>query len=318
MLITDSPVALPILNNTLLYHLIRHRTELLVGFLEKKEKERIRLGTLVYQHRCWVIGTWILVVAEAVLLLMFPLFIGMAVDDLLSEKFQGLVALGGFGFATVTVGSARRFYDTRVYSKIYACVSKAIVAQEHNRNSDISTISARTNMATELVDFMENLFPEIIQSLIGLGGALILIYFLQVNSFVACLIATLVIVAIYLGTSRLTFRLNQGANDEFEKRVEVIKRNTPAEISKHFRKVIRWNIRLSDLETWTFSASWIVLIAVLLYSIWATVIDGVTTHGNVLAILMYVFNYIESVIVLPLFYQQAVRVNEIATRLNAR
>lgn len=282
----------------------------------RSSSRSLKLSTLFFRYRAWVIGTWLLVIAEAALALMFPLFIGIAIDGLLNEKLYGLYWLGAIGVATVFTGAARRFYDTRIYSKIYAKVSAEIVAQEHDRHSDVSAITARTNMATEFVEFLENSFPEIINSAIALIGTLVMIYFLQLKSFFACLVATAVIVLIYAATSWRTFRLNKGANDEFERRVDVVKNNDPKEISSHFQKVIRWNIRLSDLETFTFSASWIVMIVVLLFSVWATVQDGVTSQGKVLAILMYVFGYIESVIVMPLFYQQIVRLREIAIRLN--
>jgi len=189
------------------------------------------------------------------------------------------------------------------------------VAREHERGTDVSAITARTNMATEFVEFLENSFPEIINSLIGLFGTLALIFFLQIHSFYACLLATFAIVIIYFLTSDYTLYLNKQVNDESERRVDVIRRNDKKEITSHFQQVIRWNIRLSDLETYTFSASWIVLIAVLLFSVWSTVQSGVASHGKVLSILMYVFSYIESVIVMPLFYQQFVRLREIAARL---
>lgn len=46
-----------------------------------------------------------------------------------------------------------------------------------------------------------------------------------------------------------------------------------------------------------------------------TIRSGIITYGQGLAILMYVFGYIESVIALPLFYQQFIRLQEIPSRL---
>ena len=275
----------------------------------------VSLGRLFASHRWRILLTWGLVLLEAAAMLMFPLVMGIAIDGMLQQRYFGLCLLGGLGAVAVLVGALRRFYDTRVYSKIYARVAEQIVAQEHHRQTEVSAIAARTNMATEFVEFLENSLPEIINAVIGLVGALLMIYFLQFDSFFACLAATVVIVIIYAATSGRTLRLNQGANDESERSVDVIGRNDRQEVSSHFRQVMRWNIRLSDLETATFSLSWIVMIAVVLYSIWATVDSGITAQGKVLAIVMYVFSYIESVIVMPLFYQQAVRLREIAVRL---
>ena len=213
----------------------------------------VSLRRLFASHRWRILLTWGLVLLEAAAMLMFPLVMGIAIDGMLQQRYFGLGLLGGLGAFAVLVGALRRFYDTRVYSKIYARVAEQIVAHEHRRKTEVSAITPRTNMATEFVEFLENSLPEIINCVIGLVGALLMISFLQLDSFFACLAATVVIVIIYAATSGRTLRLNQGANDESERRVDVIGRNDRQEVSGHFRQMMRWNIRLSGLETATFS-----------------------------------------------------------------
>ena len=275
----------------------------------------VSLRNLFIRFRWQMLCTWLLVVVEAGLMLMFPLAMGMAIDGMLQQTYVGLYLLGGLGALTVVAGSARRFYDTRVYSRVYATAAEQIVEQERNQNSNVSAISARTNMATELVEFLENSFPSIIDCVIGLVGALVMIWFLHSKVFASCLVATAVVVIIFAVTSKTTYAFNKGVNDESEKQVDVLSKGTMPEVSAHFRNMMRWNIRLSDLETVNFSLGWLVMLGVLVYSIVATIQSGVTTHGNVLSILMYVFGYIESVVAVPLFYQQFVRLQEISHRL---
>jgi len=206
-------------------------------------------------------------------------------------------------------------YDTRAYSRIYSTITPEMVAQEQDREASISSISARANMLTEFVEFLENSFPEMINSLIGLVGTFFIIYFLNFQVFIACLIATVVIILLYALTSDRIYRYNQGFNDSLEHQVAVLTENDPPSIKKHFQGLMRWNIRLSDLETINFSVSWVFLFGVLIFSIIAVVENGAPSQGKVLAVLMYVFNYIESVIAIPLFYQQYVRLKEISHRL---
>ena len=142
-----------------------------------------------------------------------------------------------------------------------------------------------------------------------------MIWLLNAKVFASCLAATVVVVIIFAVTSKTTYKFNQGVNDETENQVNVLSKGGIPEVSAHFRNIMRWNIRLSDLETVNFSLSWLVMIGVLVYSIVATIQSGVTTHGRVLSILMYVFGYIESVVAAPLFYQQFVRLQEISHRL---
>lgn len=275
------------------------------------------LRRLLTRFRWRILGTWLLVIVEAGLTLLFPLAVGIAIDGLLQKDYFGLCLLGVIVGLSVVIGAARRFYDTRLYARFYTQAVEQIVAQERDRDATVSVISARTSMARELVEFLENSFPVIIDCVIGLVGTLVLIWSLQSQVLVACLAATCMIVCIFAITSGTTLSLNKGANDESEKTVEVITDATPQDIASHFSRLMRWNIRLSDLETVTFSLSWLVMLAVLLFSVVATIESGIISQGKVLSILMYVFGYIESVIALPIFYQQFVRLQEIVARLEA-
>ncbi|MGH1365985.1 MAG: ABC transporter six-transmembrane domain-containing protein [Calditrichia bacterium] len=275
----------------------------------------ISLSNLLYRFRAKILYTWTLVVAEAVLLLLFPLFMGIAIDDFVKGSYRGLYALTGIAFVSLIAGAGRRFYDTRTYAQIYTTISPEMVEKEQRRNSTTSVISARVNLATEFVEFLENHFPAMFASIIALSGTIIIIYFMNINVFFACVISTILIGILYALTSRKTYSLNGDFNSELENQVSVLSGNEPHIIATHFKNVMRWNIRLSDLETVNFSLSWIVLMALLVYAIIAVIESGISAHGQVLAILMYVFNYIESVITIPLFYQQFVRLKEIAHRL---
>ena len=270
---------------------------------------------LFASFRWKILFTWLLVVVEATLMLMFPLVLGIAIDGMLQQAYFGLYLVGGVGVLAIIMGSLRRFFDTRVYARIYEEAGKQIVQQERSRDADVSVISARTNMAGEMVEFFESSFPGIIDCVIGLFGALVMIWFLQTNVFAGCLIATAIIVAIYAATRKKTYSLNKGVNHESEQQVQVLSTGKMPEVAAHFSRLMRWNIRLSDLETVNFGFSWIVMIVLLLYSVATTIQSGVTDHGKVLSILMYVFGYIESVLAAPLFYQQFVRLQEISHRL---
>ncbi len=280
-----------------------------------KDGASVSMRRLFASFRWEILGTWLLVFLEAALMLMFPLVMGIAIDGVLQQAYLGLYLLGGLGAAAVVVGSLRRFYDTRVYSKIYTVAGSQIVEQERNRNADVSVITARTNMARELVEFFESSFPGIIDCAVGFVGALVMIWFLQTNVFVGCLIATGMVVALYAVTSTTTYALNEGANHEAEQQVQVLSHALLPDVSAHLTRLMRWNIRLSDLETVNFALSWIVMIVLLVYSVASTAQGGVTNHGEVVAILMYVFGYIESVLAAPMFYQQYVRLQEISDRL---
>jgi len=283
---------------------------------EQATFQTFTLGTLFKRFKGRISFTLLLVIAEAAVNLLFPLFMGFAVNGLLASSYDGLISLAILGVVSLLFGAGRRLYDTRIYAGIYTTVVPELVDKEQKKDSSVSRITARANLFTEFVEFLENSFPEIVTSLIGLFGTLLIILSLNKDIFVVCLVATLFVLAIYLFSGKRNFRLNREYNDELEKQVDVLATADKKQIGGHFKKVMHWNIKLSDFETTNFSIVWIGMIILLLYAIVAAVDSGITAYGTIFSILVYVFEYIESVISLPLYYQQIIRLNEISSRLN--
>ena len=192
--------------------------------------------------------TLVLVVVESILDLLFPLFIGFAINGLLSQSYWGIGALGGLGVLALLVGSGRRFYDTRAYASIYTTLSAEMVEREQRKESSISAVSARASLLTEFVEFLENSMPAIVTSTIGLVGILVIIFNLNLPVFWASIALFGLMVAVYLVSGRHNFRYNKEYNDELENRVTALTTQDMGVIGTHFQTVMRWNIKLSDLE----------------------------------------------------------------------
>lgn len=259
--------------------------------------------------------TMLLVVAESALDLLFPLFIGFAINGLLDQSYSGVLALGGLGLAALVVGSGRRFYDTRAYATIYTTLSTEMVAREQNKESNVSTIAARASLLTEFVEFLENSMPGIVTSLIGLVGILGIIFSLNLAIFGAAIGLLLLMILVYAISGKWNFRYNKGYNDALEEQVAALTTKNMGVIGTHFKTVMRWNIKLSDLETVNYAAIWLGIIGLLVYAPIVAVDSGVANFGLVFSILMYVFQYVESVVSLPFFIQQLIRLQEISQRL---
>ena len=275
----------------------------------------ISLKTLLRRFWKKTLVTWLLVVLEGFCLLLLPLAIGWAVDDLLKDEVHGIVQLGTLCVGLLIIGAVRRFYDTRIYSGIFRKVSIELVTREKSRGTSLSKISAHTNLFTEFIKFLENSIPDIFNHFIGLAGTLCIIVFINIQVFVACLVGAVVTLMIYLLSQKKILNLNKGHNNEFERQVDIIASHKHETVKSHFRNLMSWTIKLSDLETINFSLTWMVLAAVLVCSIVVLVSSATVTFGQVVSTVMYVFGFIESVITFPLYYQQMIRLREIASRL---
>jgi ABC-type siderophore export system fused ATPase/permease subunit len=154
-----------------------------------------------------------MVILESVGWILFPLVIGIAINDYLEGSNRGLVIFALLGIATLVLMTVRRLYDTRLYSKIYEQIG--IVSTE--QNTQLSTKTARLNMLREIVEFFEHSMPELINSFAVLFGSLFFLALLSIKVFFAALI-----VLIYGLSSKKTLRYNHEFNDEYEKQVDIV------------------------------------------------------------------------------------------------
>lgn len=253
-----------------------------------------------------------LVLLDSILGILFPLFIGFAIDYAIDGSYKGAIQLGTLGIVSLVIGSGRRFFDSRFYAEVYT--NFGLKAVEIVDVKEESKRTARLSMLRELVEFMENSLPVLIDNIIGFIGVIIIISFLNLKIFAGTLLVTLIVFVLYVLSSKRTLRYNEGYNDELEKQVDVIT-NKDNELKDHLRAMMSWNIKLSDLETLNFSVSWLFLLGFLVLSIIIAISDGITQYGALFALVMYVFQYIGNVINLPLFYQQWLRLSEITERL---
>lgn len=271
------------------------------------------LFSIFKRYRWRIIATLTLVFAEAGAMLFLPLAIGGAIDGLLANSYQGLWWLVAVGLGVTISGSLRRVYDTRVYSGIYVDISTETA--ESDITSNTSTVNARMTMLRELVEFLENDLPELLNSVIGLVGTVIILLTLDLQIFFACLAELILIIGVFLATSKRTTKLNYNYNNAMESQVTVLENRKSQPIKGFMQKLMYWNIKLSDLETIIFGIIWLGMVALIVYSVIQAVGDGSMKTGAIMATVMYVMQFAEGSGMLPLYFQKYLRLQEISSRL---
>ncbi len=270
------------------------------------------IRTVWIQNRIRLTLTILVLVVEALLGTLFPYFIGKAIDGVLSNNWLGLLQLGVLGAMLIIMGGVRRFFDSRFYAKIYTQIStltlKLMPEKAH------SAKAARQNMLAEIVKFAENELPIIIQHSIGLIGVMTIIAFLNWSIFLGTFITGGLVLSVYFLSGKKTTLFNKNFNNELEKQVDVVHSGSQSELRFHILKLMKWNIKLSDIETINYSISWLIMMALLLVSIYYSANESVQ-YGALFALIMYVYQYIDSMVSLPLYYQQWLRLLEISNRI---
>ena len=276
---------------------------------------KISIGKLIFRFKYKLSLTIFLISLESVIKILFPLFVGLAINDLLEGEYNGVIHLGFLGVTSIVIGSIRRFYDTRVYSGIYSEIAPEMIEREHSSGSSTSRISARSHLLVEFVDFLENSMPELIGSILSLVGIAVIIFSLNQNVFYGCIGVLLVIFISYGLSGKYNYNLNSGYNSQLEKQVALIEQRDMEVLRNYFSGLMSWKIKLSDLEVVNYFTIWLSAIALITYTPIAIIGEGELKYGMIFAALMYVFDYIGVVIMFPMYIQIMIRLKEISNRL---
>ena len=82
--------------------------------------------------------TLLLILTEAAIAILFPLFIGFAIDGAIKGDHIGAYQLGGLGLAALIIGMGRRLFDSRFYAKVYRKMSVAAIAKIKDQRERIA------------------------------------------------------------------------------------------------------------------------------------------------------------------------------------
>ncbi len=262
-------------------------------------------------YRPKIIGTMSLLTIERLFAVAVPFALGVAINDLIADSYRGIIILAILEFSILAVGTFRRLYDTRVYAKIYTDIADRTASRIE---TPVSKRAARMQLGRELVDFFEWELPQLAAAVIGVIGALSMLLYLFPSIGTASLAIALVIGAIFFGSRRRMFSLNKLLNNELERQVTMLESDKDFSRRMHLGRLARWRIHLSDLEAGNFAVSELLLAALIVGSVVVTVKAGISV-GEVFAILTYLIDLYEGLVVLPWTYQQSIRMQEIGGRM---
>lgn len=248
------------------------------------------------------------------MLVLIPYSIGLSIDSLNNDSFRGIYILALVLFLILIMSTGRRFYDTRVYSRIYALLCTNMIKNYKKNAVDTSTIVTRSSLIKELVDFFEHDLTEAYTSLIGIIGAIVMIFYLNHIVFLICLVSLILIFFVYKVSEKKIFNENSNLNTELENRLNIIKSKNLF-LMNHFRKITRSMIKLSDIESYNYVVFQVVIALVILGALFIGVKSDLTI-GSIFSMLAYVLDFSLEVLILPIIFQQFIRLKEITARIN--
>ncbi len=274
------------------------------------------LRQIMKQHRYRLALTYILFSIEMMGNLLRPLFLGIAVNDLIKGSYRGLILLSAVHLSWLVIGIIRHRLDTRTYSAIYSSLVTKFLARRYNK-SDVSKLSAHSTLAREFVDFLEFDLAYVIEAAYSILGSLVLLFFYDISVVLVCLSILLPVTGFsYLYGKRMN-TLNHQKNDELEKQVDIISTGNNHLIRQHYDNLRKWQIRISDQEAWNFGIMEILIMVVIGLSLLITnksTAAGIEA-GSLIGIYSYIQRFVSGLDTIPYTVQRLSSLNDITRRI---
>jgi hypothetical protein len=206
------------------------------------------LRQLLRRHARGLALTYLLFAVENVLALLQPLLLGLAVRGVIEANLWPALLFLGEIAASTAVGSWRRCYDARFFSRVYGAVAGDWAIRQRARGRELAPVAARAVLARQVVDFLGRDLPLVVQVVFQVVGAALLLLLNDGWLLVGCVLAAAVFVAQCPGFARRSQEWNRRLHDRLETEVEVLRHADASSVRSHYATLGRCQVGLADLQ----------------------------------------------------------------------
>ena len=274
------------------------------------------LKKLMLKHRYQLVLTYLLFAIEMTGSLLRPFFLGMAINDLLKNSYDGLIYLSIVHLVYLIAGTIRHMLDTRTYSGIYTSLVTRFLSRRIHA-SEVSKLSAHSTLAKEFIDFLEFDLVYVFEAAFNILGSILLLFFYDPAVVLLCLSILLPVVAISYFYGKKMKRLNSLKNDELENQVNIISSANKPAMVRHYENLRSWQIRISDQEAWSFGLMEILVLVVIGAALLIThqAMGSAILAGNLVGIYNYILKFVSGLDTIPYTVQRLTSLSDITKRI---
>lgn len=274
------------------------------------------LKLLGQRHSRKLVLTFLLVAAENITMLLYPLLAGFAINAIISGQALHAVLYAVMVFVMWAIGAARRSIDTRTFARIYAELAVPVILAQREEQHSASTIAARVALSREFVDFFEKHLPVLVTSVASIIGAAVMLLLLQFWTGVACLLI-LAFFALFLpGFTRRNEALFLRLNDRLEKEVAFVNNASRTSLSRHYDVLARLRVKLSDREAFGYLAIGTVTAILFASTILTMSFKGGLDAGHIYSVMTYMWMFAMSLDDGPQLLEKYSQLKDIGKRVN--
>ena len=272
------------------------------------------LKHIAQTHRKRLLGTFSLVGLENLLMLVYPVFGGWAINAVIAGKVWQALLYALVVLLMWLVGAARRITDTRTFTRIYTEITVPIVL-EQRRQVPHSAVTARVALSREFVSFFEEHQPIAATSVVSIFGACIMLLVLEfwVGVLAVCILALFLwLLPRFASISEnLYFRLN----NSLERDNYFIRKGDERQLYRHYGLVARLRVLISNREAFGYLCVGVAMSILFGFAFVMMTLKGYGSAGHIYSVSTYLWMFAMSLDDVPRLVEQYSNLKDIGQRI---
>lgn len=266
-------------------------------------------------HRKRLIATFSLVGLENVLMLIYPVFGGWAINAVIAGNVWQAMLYGLVVLLMWLVGATRRVADTRTFTRIYTEIAVPVVLEQRQREVPHSAVTARVALSREFVSFFEEHLPIAATSLVSIFGACIML--LGLEFWVGLLAVGILALFLWLLprfaaiSENLYFRLNNC----LERDNHFIQKGNERQLYQHYGVVARLRVLISNREASGYLCIGIAMSILFGFAFVHMTLKGFGNAGHIYSVSTYLWMFAMSLDDVPRLFEQYSNLKDISQRV---
>lgn len=266
-------------------------------------------------HRRKLITTFSLVGLDNLLLLVYPVFGGWAINAVMEGNVWQAMLYGVVVLLMWIIGAARRAADTRTFTQIYTEIAVPVVLEQPKREVPHSAITARVALSREFVSFFEEHLPIAATSLVSIFGACMMLLILEfwVGVLAVALLALFLWLLPRFATisENLYFRLN----NRLERDNHFIRDGNEHHLYRHYGWVAKLRVLISNREALGYLSIGIAMSVLFGFAFIHMTLKGYGSVGHIYSVSTYLWMFAMSLDDVPRLVEQYSNLKDIGQRV---
>ena len=266
-------------------------------------------------HRRKLITTFSLVGLDNLLLLVYPVFGGWAINAVMEGNVWQAMLYGVVVLLMWIIGAARRAADTRTFTQIYTEIAVPVVLEQRKREVPHSAITARVALSREFVSFFEEHLPIAATSLVSIFGACMMLLILEfwVGVLAVAILALFLWLLPHFAaiSENLYFRLN----NRLERDNHLIRDGNKHQLYRHYGWVAKLRVLISNREALGYLSIGMAMSVLFGFAFIHMTLKGYGSAGHIYSVSTYLWMFAMSLDDVPRLVEQYSNLKDIGQRV---